>query len=246
MRHIAVENHKLAVRAATEIYPDAIHHRDIREFSRAQLHADLAGVHILFVLVVAGFPCQGFTFLNALRQGFEDERAQLFFEALRVLKDVRAEKHRLEFLLENVATMSNDNRDRISSFLGVRPVAVCSSGISQVKRRRYLWASWPILSGEGVSVSQEPQYWNVKFTGALPNPNLWAAPGWELAGPDATRLPTFVRALPKTKPTYLPAGIATTPPDARQRWRSDSWRYPPTNINVSTVSVTSGQGAASG
>ena len=101
------------------------------------------------MLVIAGFPCQGFSGLNALRQGFGDERSQLFFEALRVLKDVKAEKHRLEFLLENVATMASENRDVISSYLGVRPVVVCSSGISQVKRRRYLWASWPIRPGEG-------------------------------------------------------------------------------------------------
>ena len=51
--------------------------------------------------------------------------------------------------------------------------------------------------------------------------------GWEFCGSEDTRLPTFVRAIRRKKQTHLPAGIASTPKPARQRWRKDSWRYPP-------------------
>ena len=69
--------------------------------------------------------------------------------------------------------------------------------------------------------------WKVSFEASLPASHLWLDKGWEIIGPPDTRFPTFMRALPKTKQTFLPAGIAATPPDARRRWRSDKWRYPP-------------------
>ena len=36
-----------------------------------------------------------------------------------------------------------------------------------------------------------------------------------------------MRALPKYKPTFMPAGIASTPEDAKKRWTAHRWRYPP-------------------
>ena len=61
----------------------------------------------------------------------------------------------------------------------------------------------------------------------MPPSEVWADPGWELAGPETTRLPTFMRAIPKGKPTYMPAGINAATPAARRRWREHAWRYPP-------------------
>ena len=73
-------------------------------------------------------------YANAFRQGFGDERTQLFFEVIRIIKNIHAEKHTLEFLLDNVASMDNENRDIISHYIGVWPIVVCASGISQVRR----------------------------------------------------------------------------------------------------------------
>ena len=227
VRHIAVENNKAAIRAVTEVYADVIHFRDVLEFRREDLHRALAGAHILFVLVTAGFPCQGLSGANATRQGFDDPRSQLFFEGLRVVQDVKAEKHSLEFLFENVASMAESDREVVTRFLGVRPVVACASGISQVRRKRYLWASWPVTSAPGVTVEERAATWKVSFEATLPEPRLWLDPGWEMIGGPDIRFPTFMRALPKKKQTFLPAGIASTPPDARRRWKSDQWRYPP-------------------
>ena len=135
-RHIAVEIDKDAIRAVSEIYPDVIHYRDIVEFDRSVLHGALAGIQVLFVLLIAGFPCQGLSGANATKKGFYDPRSQLFFEALRVVKDLQAEKHREEFLFENVASMDGQDRDLVSYYLGVRPVVACSAGLSQVRRQR--------------------------------------------------------------------------------------------------------------
>ena len=45
--------------------------------------------------------------------------------------------------------------------------------------------------------------------------------------PALLHLPTFMRALPKKKETFMPAGIDNAPPDARKRWKAHAWRYPP-------------------
>ena len=132
MVHISVENNKAAIRAVAEMYPDVISFRDILEFTRADLHRSLAGFRIKFVLITAGFPCQGLSGANATRLGFDDPRSQLFFEGLRVVQDVKAEKHQHEFLFESVASMAAEDRDVVTRYLGVRSIVTCASGMSSI------------------------------------------------------------------------------------------------------------------
>ena len=51
-------------------------------------------------IITAGFPCQPFS-LAGHRKGFKDERGQLFFDFVRLLKDIKPQA----FLLENVKTL---------------------------------------------------------------------------------------------------------------------------------------------
>ena len=227
VRHVAVENNAEAIRAVAEVYPDVVHFKDVCEFTRGCLHSALAGVNILFVLLIAGFPCQGLSGANAEKKGFGDPRSQLFFQAVRIVKDVQAEKHRLEFLFENVASMERSDRDVVSHYLGVRPIVACASGLSQVRRKRYLWASWKMSSWQGATLDEQESTWALSFAAELPAPSLWTTSGWEMVGPEEIRFPTFMRAIPKTKETYKPSGIQSTPADARRRWAKDNWRYPP-------------------
>ena len=227
VRHVAVEIDSNATRAAFEIYPDMIHYKDVIEFTREALHNALAGAEILFVLLTVGFPCQGLSGANATKTGFYDPRSQLFFEGLRVVKDLQAEKHRLEFCFENVASMDAADRDLVSHYLGVRPVVACARGLSQVKRKRYYWLSWQMKEWPGVTVEQQEATWKVSFEAQIPPASLWMKPGWEMMGEPNEKFPTFMRSIPKTKETYLPSGIQSTPADARKRWEADQWRYPP-------------------
>ena len=123
--------------------------------------------------------------------------------------------------------MAAADRDVVSHYLGVRPIVACASGLSQVRRRRYLWASWKMLEWTGVSLKEEPDAWAVHFSATLPNPSLWLVAGWELVGPEEVRFPTFMRAIFPNKETFLPSGIESIPADARKRWKVDKWRYPP-------------------
>ena len=55
-------------------------------------------------------------------------------------------------------------------------------------------------------VSQQPDLWAVSVSAQIPAANLWLDKGWELVGPSDIRIPTFMRAIPKSKETYKPAG----------------------------------------
>ena len=79
IRHVAVEIDPEAIRAAGEIYTDVIHFRNVVEITRECIHNSLAGVNILFVLLICGFPCQGLSGANATKTGFYYPRSQLFF-----------------------------------------------------------------------------------------------------------------------------------------------------------------------
>ena len=74
---------------------------------------------------------------------------------------------------------------------------------------------------------EEAGYYRVRFQATLPSPEDWVEAGWTFNGDEDTRIPTFMRATLKKKETFLPAGIASTPADARRRWQRDQWRYPP-------------------
>ena len=82
-------------------------------------------------------------------------------------------------------------------------------------------------SWEGATLREEPNAWALSFAAVIPAASTWLTPGWEMAGTEDVRFPTFMRALPKKKETYLPSGIQSTPADARKRWKEDAWRYPP-------------------
>ena len=184
VRHICVECEKSAVRTAGAIYPGVIQHRDVRDFSRSVLHASLAGIHVYFVLISSGSPCQGLSGANALAQGFNDPRTRLFFEALRILKDLHAEKHRVFFMNENVASMSGSDRDTFTHYLGVQPICADAADLCRVRRRRYYWCNWDVGEADGVSSEQREGYKQVNFAAELAGDDSWVSPGWVFEGED--------------------------------------------------------------
>ena len=88
-------------------------------------------------LLLAGSPCQGFSFAGK-QLNFEDPRSKLFFEFVRLLKECRPKY----FLLENVR-MKNEYQDIISNHLGVKPIEINSSLVSAQSRHRLYWTNIP-------------------------------------------------------------------------------------------------------
>ena len=87
-------------------------------------------------LLIGGFPCQSFS-IAGNQKGFGDERGQLFFEAIRILEQVKPKY----FLFENVASMSKANQDIISEKLGVEPIEINSRLVTYNQRKRLYWTN---------------------------------------------------------------------------------------------------------
>jgi DNA-cytosine methyltransferase len=86
-------------------------------------------------LIIGGFPCQSFSFAGK-QLNFEDERGQLFFEIIRILK----ENNPCYFLFENVK-MKREYQEAISELLGVEPICINSALVSAQNRVRLYWTN---------------------------------------------------------------------------------------------------------
>jgi DNA-cytosine methyltransferase len=88
-----------------------------------------------FDLIVAGSPCQGFSFAGH-QLNFDDPRSALFFEFVRAIKEAQPKY----FLLENVK-MKKEYSDVISKCLGVGFVEINSALVSAQNRKRLYWTN---------------------------------------------------------------------------------------------------------
>jgi DNA-cytosine methyltransferase len=101
-----------------------------------------------FDLLVGGSPCQNLSIANTqTREGLEGHESGLFYQYLELIK----EKKPKWFLLENVESMDDKERDEITRCLSkamgmeIRPVVISSYGFTGQVRLRYYWCNWPIL-----------------------------------------------------------------------------------------------------
>lgn len=90
-------------------------------------------------LLIGGSPCQGFSFAGK-QLNFDDPRSKLFFEYVRILKEIRVFNPDVLFLLENVK-MKKKYKDIISKELGVEPIEINSALVSAQNRRRLYWTN---------------------------------------------------------------------------------------------------------
>ena len=129
-KYYASEIDKYAIKVAKENYPDTIQVGDVRNVKATDFPD---GIDIL----LGGSPCQGFSF-SGKRLNFDDPRSKLFFEYVRLLKDLKPKW----FLLENVR-MKQECQDVISEHLGVKPIALNSRLVSAQNRYRLYWTNIP-------------------------------------------------------------------------------------------------------
>ena len=87
-------------------------------------------------LLCGGSPCQSFS-IAGNGEGF-DGKSGLFFEWLRLLREIKPKY----FLLENVL-MRKEWEDKITEFIGVKPVMISSANFSPQARNRLYWTNIP-------------------------------------------------------------------------------------------------------
>ena len=86
-------------------------------------------------MLIAGSPCQGFSFAGK-QLNFDDPRSALFFEFVRLLKEIKPKY----FILENVR-MKKEYLSIISEKCGVEPYFFNSAKVSAQNRLRYYWTN---------------------------------------------------------------------------------------------------------
>lgn len=129
--YFASEIDKAAIRQTTHNFPDTVQLGSVREVRAA----DLPKIDLL----IGGSPCQGFSFAGK-QLNFNDPRSALFFEYVRILKEIRQINPDVKFLLENVR-MRTEYENVISQQLGLFPVTINSSSVSAQNRVRLYWTN---------------------------------------------------------------------------------------------------------
>lgn len=130
-KYYASEIEPSAIAITMKNYPDTIQVGDITKLKGADYNVDL---------MIGGSPCQGFSSAGK-GLNFADPRSALFFEYVRLLKEINPKY----FLLENVR-MKQEFQDIISNQLGVKPIEINSSLVSAGLRRRSYWTNIPNIT----------------------------------------------------------------------------------------------------
>ena len=130
--YYASEIDKYAIQIALKNHPDIIEIWDVCKI-KWEDYQDID-------LLIWGSPCQWFSMAGKMLN-FEDTRSKLFFEYVRVLKEVKPKY----FLLENVK-MKKEWQDIISRELWVEPIEINSSLVSAQNRRRLYRTNIPNVS----------------------------------------------------------------------------------------------------
>ena len=90
-------------------------------------------------LLIGGSPCQDLSIAKKDRKGLNGEKSGLFWEYVRILKEVNPKY----FILENVASMPKEARQVITETLGVKPIMINASLVSAQNRKRLFWTNIP-------------------------------------------------------------------------------------------------------
>ena len=128
---------KYAIQVAQKNYPDTIQVGDVTKLN----YLELLDVD----MVIGGSPCQDLSIAKQNREGLRGARSGLFWKYVEALEVI----HPKWFLLENVASMRNEDRDAITATLKkIYPETECiminSALVSAQQRKRYYWTNWHV------------------------------------------------------------------------------------------------------
>lgn len=144
-KYYASEIKDIGIKVSKENYPDIIQIGDVNNvsYSDGVLHTEVGDFEDNIDLVVFGSPCQSLSVAMKTdkRVGLQDKaKSGLFFECYRILKEINPKY----FLMENVASMRNSDRDIITEYMGVEPIKIDARLLSPSIRKRYYWTNIPV------------------------------------------------------------------------------------------------------
>lgn len=166
-KYYASEIDKYAIQVSQANYPNIIQIGDVCDI-KAEDYQDID-------LILAGSPCQGFSFAGK-QLAFDDPRSSLFFEFVRLLKEIKPKY----FLLENV-NMKKEFLDVISEQVsscypelpfGIERIKINSALVSAQNRVRWYWTNIPGVDQpeqRGIVLRDILEYQLEDNTNAIPN-----------------------------------------------------------------------------
>lgn len=144
-KYFAAEIKNIAIKVTMSNYPNTIQIGDVNNVSykNGVLHTENGDYEVShFDLVIFGSPCQSFSKAMPIDQrvGLENlKKSGLFYECNRILQEVNP----TYFLMENVGSMKESDRNIISKLLGFEPIRINSKVLCPASRDRYYWTNIP-------------------------------------------------------------------------------------------------------
>lgn len=126
-KYYASEIDKYAIQIAQKNHPDIIQIWDVTQI-KWEDYQDID-------LIIGWSPCQWFSMAWKMLN-FNDPRSKLFFEFVRLVKEIKPKY----FLLENVK-MKKEFQEVITEYLGVEPIEINSALLSAQNRKRLYWTN---------------------------------------------------------------------------------------------------------
>lgn len=142
--YFASEIKNIAIKVTQHNYPQTIHIGDICKvrYEDGVLYTEKEEYVVGHIdLLMGGSPCQDFSLINVEGKGLEGTKSKLFFEYLRVLREVNP----TYFLLENVR-MKKESESQLNTYLGVKGIHINSNRVSIQNRPRIYWTDIPHIT----------------------------------------------------------------------------------------------------
>ena len=133
--YTASEVDKYAIQIAMKNHPDTVQLGDVRTVTAERIPHKID-------LLIGGSPCQDLSVAKQNRKGLDGDRSGLFWEYLRIKKELNP----TWFVLENVASMPKKDKDIITKEMGVEPILFDASLVSAQSRKRLFWTNIPNIT----------------------------------------------------------------------------------------------------
>ena len=151
-KYFASEIDKYAIQVAKKNYPDTVGVWDVKAIT----YKWLLERHISYIesneliyywpididLMIWWSPCQDLSIAKKDRKGLDGEKSGLFREYIRILHEVKPKW----FILENVASMSQESKDIITRELWVEPIMIDAALVSAQDRKRLFRTNIPWIT----------------------------------------------------------------------------------------------------
>jgi len=137
--YYSLEVDKFCKKIANKNYPDIRQLGDVYDFGEDELEK-LPKID----LIIGGTPCQNLSNAVAGREeyhtGLQGKKSGLFFHYVRILKWLKENNNSsIKFVLENVGSMKNGDKEIIDKVLQVNGIEINSKYFSAQERLRYYW-----------------------------------------------------------------------------------------------------------